>query len=206
MVDRNVLNPQRTGLVVFDMLECYRDKIPTDVIARVQQLLEEFRRRQMPVCFARADHRPDGADMNRSLADTDTSYQAYDATEEQPAHFHSPPETMRVLDEFEQGPSDYDIPKHRWNAFYQTHLDLSLRTRGVDTVVIVGGSTHVGVASTAYSARDMDYDIVLVEDCCTGFVEQREHFLHKVAPRFARIRTAGQVVDMLAKGDHTAST
>jgi len=199
MVNRNVLDPQRTGLVVFDMLECYRDKIePTGAIPRVQQLLAEFRSRQMAVCFARADHRDDGSDLNRSLADTDSSYQPYKPDEEQPRHFHSSRDAMASLKEFDQGPSDYDIPKHRWNAFYQTHLDLSLRSRGVDTIVIVGGSTHVGVASTAYYARDMDYDIVLVEDCCTGFVEQREHFLHKVAPRFARIRTAEQVLQMLA--------
>ena len=201
MVNRNVLDPERTGLVVFDMLECYRDKIePTGAIPRVVQLLAEFRSRQLPVCFARADHRPDGSDLNRALADTDSSYEPYGPDEEPPAHFHSPPEAMGVLAEFEQGPSDYDIPKHRWNAFYQTHLDLSLRTRGVNTIVIVGGSTHVGVASTAYCARDMDYDIVLVEDCCTGYPEQRDHFLHKVAPRFARIRTADQVVKMLAEG------
>ena len=201
MVNRNVLDPQRTGLLVFDMLECYRDKIPTDVIGRVQQLLAEFRSRGLPVCFARADHRPDAADANPSISDTDSSYRPFAAEEEQPRHFHSPPETMGVLAEFEQGPADYDIPKHRWNAFYQTPLDLSLRTRGVDTIVIVGGSTHVGVASTAYAARDMDYHIVLVEDCCTGYEEQREHFLHKVAPRFARLRSASEVIDMLARGE-----
>ena len=201
MVNRSVLDPERTGLIVFDMLECYRDKIePTGAIPRVQRLLAEFRTRQLPVCFARADHRPDGADLNRVISDTDSAYQPYGPQDEPPTGFHSPPETMGVLAEFEQGPSDYDIPKHRWNAFYQTHLDLSLRSRGVDTVVIVGGSTHVGVASTAYSARDMDYNIVLVEDCCTGYAEQRDHFLHKVAPRFARIRTADQVVKMLADG------
>ena len=200
MVNRNVLDPSRTALVVFDMLECYRDKIPTEVIGRVKDLLTEFRGRQMPVCFARADHRADGSDLNRVLADTDSSYEPYGPEDEQPTQFHSAREGMAALAEFEQGPSDYDIAKHRWNAFYQTHLDLSLRTRGVDTIVIVGGSTHVGVASTAYSARDMDYDIVLVEDCCTGFREQREHFLRKVAPRFARIRTAEQVQQMLATG------
>lgn len=198
VVDRSVLDPARTALVVFDMLECYRDAITTTgAIPRVRSLLATFRAGGMPVCFARADHRPDGADLNRSLSDTDSSYSPYGDHDESPDRFHSPPETMRVLDEFEQGPSDYDIPKHRWSALYQTPLDLSLRSCGVDTIVLVGGSTHVGIASTAYAARDMDYDLVLVSDCCTGFAEQREHFLHRVAPRFARIRTADQVVAML---------
>src|SRR6266849_5879816 len=63
----------------------------------------------------------------------------------------------QVIDELEPQPQDYIIPKFRWSAFHQTYLDLALRNRNIDTLVIAGGSTDVGVASTAYTARDMDY-------------------------------------------------
>lgn len=55
---------------------------------------------------------------------------------------------------------DFDIPKHRRNAFHGTMLDLTLRARSVDTVRIIGGSTHGGVASAVYAGRDMDYQMV----------------------------------------------
>ena len=61
---------------------------------------------------------------------------------------------------------DVVVPKHRWNSFYQTDLDLHFRVRGIETMVIAGGSTDVGIASTVFAARDMDYGIVVISDCC----------------------------------------
>jgi nicotinamidase-related amidase len=104
---------------------------------------------------------------------------------------------MGVLAELAPQPGDYDIPKHRWNAFHGTHLGLSLRSRGVDTVLLVGGSTHVGIASTAYAARDMDYQVVVVRDGLTGYEPQRTFFVRSVFPRMCRVRTVDQVVAML---------
>jgi nicotinamidase-related amidase len=76
-------------------------------------------------------------------------------------------------------------------------LELSLRTRGINTVLVVGGSTHVGVASTVYAGRDLDFDMVVVSDCLTGFAEQRQFFVEKVFPRMCRVRTSSRVIAVL---------
>jgi nicotinamidase-related amidase len=54
---------------------------------------------------------------------------------------------------------------------------VSLRSRGIERIMLVGGSVHVGIASTAYEARDRDYQVTVVEDCRNGFPEQREFFM-----------------------------
>jgi nicotinamidase-related amidase len=65
--------------------------------------------------------------------------------------------------------------------------------------VISGGSTDVGVASTAYAARDLDYNLVIVSDACTSPEEDNHRqFMQRIFPRMARVRTAAQVVRMLA--------
>jgi len=65
--------------------------------------------------------------------------------------------------------------------------------------VISGGSTDVGVASTAYAARDLDYNLVIVSDACTSPEEDNHaQFMQRVFPRMARVRTAEQVMRMLA--------
>ncbi|HEX7403687.1 MAG TPA: isochorismatase family protein [Usitatibacter sp.] len=89
-------------------------------------------------------------------------------------------------------------PKHRWSAFHGTYLDLALRTRRVDTLVIAGGSTDVGIASTAFAARDLDYNLVIVSDACTS-PEQDNHdqLMRRIFPRMARVRTTAEVVAML---------
>jgi nicotinamidase-related amidase len=190
------LDPARTALVVFDMLECYRPRIrEAGAIEPVRRLLAQCRERGVVVCYARADHRPDGSDANRTITDTDERFRAW----ERPADFMPPhpPESYRVLAELAPQPGDYDVPKHRWSAFYQTHLDLSLRSRNVDNVLLVGGSTHVGIASTAFAARDMDYQVVVVRDGLTGYQPQRDFFVDNVFPRMCRVRTVDQVVAML---------
>ena len=90
-------------------------------------------------------------------------------------------------------------PVVAWSAFHQTYLDLALRSRNIDTLVISGGSTDVGVASTAYAARDLDYNLVIVSDACTSPEEDNHRqFVQRIFPRMARVRTAEQVVRMLA--------
>ncbi|MFA9446486.1 cysteine hydrolase family protein [Egicoccus sp. AB-alg6-2] len=191
------LDPTKTGLVVFDMLECYRPKIEAaGAVEPIRRLIRSCRDFGVPIFYARADHRPDGSDYSRVVTDTDSEFRPYDDTY-QPAHrFAHPPESMGVLEEFAPEPMDYDLPKHRWNAFFQTPLDLSLRSRGVDTVLLAGGSTHVGIASTAFGARDMDYNVVIVRDGQTGFERQREFFLDHVFPRMARVRTVSEIQAM----------
>ncbi|MGH3341767.1 MAG: cysteine hydrolase [Carbonactinosporaceae bacterium] len=192
------LEPSRTALVVFDMLECYRPRIEAAAaLDPIRRLIAACREHGVAICYARADHRSDGADANRTLTDTDEAFQPW-GPEGQAFRFAHPPETMAVISEFAPQPGDYDIPKHRWNAFFQTNLDLSLRSRGVDTVLLVGGSTHVGIASTVFAARDMDYQVVVVRDGLTGHEPQRSFFADHVFPRVCRVRTVEGVAAMLA--------
>ena len=103
------------------------------------------------------------------------------------------------MPELEPQPGDYIIEKHRWSTFYQTHLELSLRTAGIDTIMIAGGSTEVGVASTAYSARDRDFNLIILRDACrSGRPEVNDFFMDKVFPIFARVMTADQAIAQFA--------
>jgi len=89
------------------------------------------------------------------------------------------------------------VPKHRWSAFHGTYLDLALRTRGVNTIVLCGGSTDVGIASTAFAARDLDYNLVIVSDACTSpEADNHDQLIRRVFPRMSRVRTTEQVLSM----------
>jgi nicotinamidase-related amidase len=197
------LDPRRTGIVVFDMLEAYRPAIEqAGTVAPVQRLLAGARAAGVPIFWARADHRTDGADFARTVTDTDQQLRPWTPESPPPArplHGSGSP-GLRVLAELGKRADDYDVPKHRWSAFFGTHLELSLRSRDIDTILLVGGSTHVGIASTAYAARDLDFQVVVVRDGCHGFAEQREFFLDKVFPRMCRVRTVDDVLAALPGG------
>lgn len=191
------IDPARSGLLLFDMLECYRPAIEeAGAVQPCVRLLAACRGAGVPVFYARADHRADGADLAQAPTDTDRFFRPWAPDHQpssRPAHAGGSA-GARVIAELAPQPGDYDIRKHRWSAFFQTPLELSLRTRGIRTVLIAGGSTHVGVASTVFAGRDMDFDMVVVRDGCTGFAEQRNFFLDKVFPRMCRVRTVEEIL------------
>jgi nicotinamidase-related amidase len=107
--------------------------------------------------------------------------------------------SSNVLADLDPRADDYYITKYRWSAFFQTYLDLALSTRAIDTIIISGGSTDVGVTSTLYSGRDLDYNMIVVSDACGTSHDQRAHdmLMELVFPRMARVRTTDQVMEMI---------
>ena len=201
------LEPASTALLFFDMLNGHVKKNDAatqaryaPVIAAAVRLLEAARRSGVVVMYAAAHHRPDNATSAPLLTDTDNRLQPLPAGRPRDAKPVVAAGTWeaRVIDELKPQPQDYMIPKFRWSAFHQTYLDLALRSRNIDTLVISGGSTDVGVASTAYAARDLDYHLVVASDACTSPEEDNHlQFMQRVFPRMARVRTVDQIVRML---------
>ncbi|MCS7173857.1 MAG: cysteine hydrolase [Armatimonadetes bacterium] len=76
-------------------------------------------------------------------------------------------------------PQDFVVYKHRYSAFHGTSLDLVLRGRGIQTVVLTGTVTNVCVETTARDACQREYYVVVVEDCCSALSEED----HRVALR-----------------------
>jgi isochorismate hydrolase len=83
-----------------------------------------------------------------------------------------------------------------------------MRSRGADTLILVGGSTHVGVASTAYAARDLDLQVFVVPEGLTGRDPQRSFFADDVFPRIARVRSTDEILAALDRAmnrDHSGT-
>lgn len=197
------LDPGRSGLLVFDMLECYRGAIEeAGTLSSVSSLVAACRSVRVPVFYARADHRADGADFAKTVSDVDRHFRPYGPGNPIPTRPHdgSSSADVEVLHELAPRPGDYVVPKHRWSAFYGTHLELSLRSRGIDTLMLTGGSVHVGIASSVFAGRDMDFQLVVVRDGCHGHYEQRQFFMEKVFPRVCRVRTVSEVCHALRAG------
>lgn len=94
--------------------------------------------------------------------------------------------------------SDIRIIKHQWGAFYGTDLDLQLRRRGIDTLILGGISTNIGVESTARSAWEHGYNLVIAEDVCSaGSAEQHQSSMTHIFPRIARVRNSAEIARAL---------
>ena len=209
-MDTECLDPARTALLFFDMLNGHVKKADpatqeryAPVVTAAVRLLEAARETNVMVAYAAANHRPDNATSARLARDTDNRLRPLRGEDPEASSPVVAAGTWegQVIDELAPRAVDYLVPKYRWSAFYQTYLDLALRTRGVDTIVLSGGSTDVGVASTAFAARDMDYNLVIARDACSSPErDNHDQLMDRVFPRMARVRSADQIAAMLRAG------
>lgn len=202
------LDNKKTGLLFFDMLNVYfpADKRPAlkPIIGNAVRLMNAARSAKMPIYYAMANHRTDGDIRYMSITDTDMRLRPWPGDDCNPT-VHGATEgswEQAVIDEIKPQPEDFVIPKYRWSTFHQTYFDLALRNKGIDTLIISGGAVDVGVASTAYSARDHDYNLIIVRDACSNsHDDSMKAFMDTIFPRMARVRTTEQVVGMIAAGN-----
>lgn len=75
-------------------------------------------------------------------------------------------EGEEFIDELSPLPGEYTIRKRRYSAFTGTDLDLLLRARRIDTVIVTGVSTNACVETTARAAFELGYYVVVPTDCC----------------------------------------
>ena len=199
------LDRARTCLVLFDFLRGHVERDAQShnrfapVIANAALLLDAARKARSMVAYARADHRADRQTSAHTLRDTDNRLRPI-RPDDIKAHMPLITGGSREADIVPQlAPleDEFVVPKHRWSAFHGTYLDLAFRTQGVNTIVLCGGSTDVGIASTAYATRDLDYNLVIVSDACTSPEgDNHDQLMRRVFPRMARVRTTAQVVEM----------
>lgn len=67
-----------------------------------------------------------------------------------------------------EAPNEVVATKHRYSAFWDSAVDLYLRSNGIETVVVCGVSTDVCVESTARDAFFRNYFVVVAADACSS--------------------------------------
>lgn len=179
------LDPQSTALVLIDLqqgvLAMPVAPYPAaQIYERSKRLARRFHAAGAPVVWVRVSFSADLADAPRAPVD-------------QPTHYAALPPGW---DEFPEPPpaSDLIITKRHWGAFYGTELDLQLRRRGVRRIVLGGIATQIGVESTARSAAEHGYELVIPEDLCACVSAETHAFSFKhVFPRIARVTTSDPI-------------
>lgn len=86
-------------------------------------------------------------------------------------------------------------------AFYQTDLELMLRNRGIETLLVAGVTTEVCVHTTVREANDRGFRCVVLGDCCGSyFPEYHEIGLRMIAAQggiFGWVSESRALVDAL---------
>jgi ureidoacrylate peracid hydrolase len=210
------LGPDHTGLILFDSLNGYlHPKDPKkrkfleerNILRNMTRLLKGARRAGLTTFYPSGAHAADGSDTVARITDTDMNLNPIDGRKGKSIApgIHKGSKEQEVAPELKPAKGDVFVPKHRWNSFYNTDLEFHLKMRAIDTIVIAGGSTDVGIASTVFAARDMDLGIVVVSDCCySARGNNNEFFMTRVFPRMGRVMDTDDVVKLMLAGAKNA--
>lgn len=187
------LDPQTTALVVIDV---QKGILPVaagpysanQVVTHAAHLAGRFRVLNAPVFWVRVGWSDSFADALRPPVDKPA-----------PQPVGGLPDTWWDFpEELAVSASDVLITKRQWGAFYGTDLDLQLRRRGIKTVVLGGIATNIGVESTARSAWEHGYELVIAEDMCSTYSAEMHQFaFDNIFPRIARVRSTGDILAAL---------
>ncbi len=179
------LDPRITALVLIDLQNGIvgRGLAPRsgpEVVETSKALARRFRAASAPVILVQVGWSADGADLPSQRVDEPLALPPGGV-----------PAVWTALVDGLQEQGDLNVLKRHWGAFTGTDLDLQLRRRGVKTIVLGGIATNFGVESTARSAWELGYDVVLVEDACASTdADLHRMAIDKIFPRISRVVTA----------------
>jgi nicotinamidase-related amidase len=186
------LDPRRTALVLIDLQKgilpfAGGPHTSAQVLEKASALIKRFHELKSPVVLVRVGWSSDGGDALRQTVDQPM------AARELPADWMEFPAELGAID------SDIRVVKRQWGAFYGTELELQLRRRGVEQIVLGGISTNIGVESTARNAWELGFGIVFAEDAMSSSSGEHHAFaIGNIFPRLGRVRSTSQILDMLA--------
>ncbi|WP_174286766.1 hydrolase [Sphingomonas bacterium] len=182
-----VFDPAATALVLIDLQQgiVAMDVAPRpshQIVAGAKDMAARFREAGAPVVLVHVGFRNDAERPPRNV--------------DQPMAIPpggTPPQWMALVEGLHQD-GDVVVLKHHWGAFTGTDIDLQLRRRGVKTIVLAGIATNMGVESTARSAWELGYDLVIVEDLCSGRSADLHAFaVTNIFPQLSRVVVAEDV-------------
>lgn len=153
--------PARTALVNVDVQRCFVEQSPLaagngrELVDRINRLARGCRTAGMPIVHTRGWMRADGSNLG-VMAEMVPSFIV--------ALYTEGAESAELHDALEVAPTDIILDKPRYGAFHGTDLELILRSKGVDTIIVSGIATNICCETTAREAAQRDFRVIFLND------------------------------------------
>jgi nicotinamidase-related amidase len=199
------IQPAKTALLIIDMTNVFLEPgapimVPEglSLIPGLNKLMDVSRNKGIKVIFTTQAYRKDGSNLGVHVAfspELDNSDVTREGTHG--VEFHK---------DLRRQEDDIIIKKSRFSAFIGTDLDLILRGKGIDTLIVGGVLTNVCCESTTRDARMLDYKVIFLSDGTATIgihdpvwgeftaAEVQRYTLAVIAHHFAQVSTVDYVV------------
>jgi len=161
-------------------------------LPRLRRAIDGARAADIPVIYVVISFRPGhpevGGTRNRALT----------ALAQAGAYVEGEPGT-EIHPEVAPAPGDVVVRKRRASAFSGSDLDVVLRARGIDSLVLAGIATSAVVMYTLCQANDLDFGLTVLSDGCLDLDPEVHGFLiERLFPQWADVVTVGDWVDSIS--------
>jgi nicotinamidase-related amidase len=188
------IDPKKAALLIIDLQNDFCDPekgafwLPanTKMMPRMKKMLQFCRDHDIPPIFTAHQHHPSGRDkglMGTYLASTIGSGSLTEGSW-----------GVEIYPEIEPLPDEWVINhKRRYDSFWETGLDIQLRSLGKDTIILTGCCTNFCCSTTTRSGMQRDYKIAYPYDLnAADDAEIHEQVVKSMARGFARVQSCDE--------------
>jgi nicotinamidase-related amidase len=203
-----VVELDRAALIIIDMQRDFLEPggfgetLGNDVsrlqaaVAPLRKVLDAARASKMLVIHTREGHRPDLSDAPKHKVERGEPSLRIGApgpmgrilVRGEPGH--------DIIPELAPAPGEPVIDKPGKGAFYQTDLELMLKNREIDTLLVAGVTTEVCVNTTVREANDRGFRCIVMSDCCASYFPE----FHQAG--LAMIKAQGGIFGWVSASPH----
>jgi len=192
------LDPKKSALLVIDMQNAFvAPGAPIEVpaaraiVAPINRLAAELRRRGVMVIWVQHENRKDGGDW----AGFFDAFVAPGRRAEAAGALAAGSELHKLYPELSIEKEDLRVTKNRYSALIKGDLGDKLRERSIDTLLLAGTKTNVCVECTARDAMMLDYKVVLLSDCTAALSDDEQRAtLENVIQQFGDVLTSAELL------------
>ena len=178
------IDQKRAALLAIDMQNFFH-RIAQPVLRNILRVIQSCRQKNIPVIFTQHGHTQpdsDGGKLGEWWGEL-----IIGGTED-----------WKFLPEIKIESNDTILPKKRYSAFFETDLDKTLRSRGIQDLIISGVMTNLCCETTARDAFMRDYRVFfLIDGTATGRSELHLATLKNLGFGFAYLLTCDELIHAL---------
>jgi isochorismate hydrolase len=175
---------KHAALLVIDMQKYFR-RIIQPVLGNILEVIQSCRQGNIPIIFTQHGHTDPASDGG--LLGEWWGQMIIGGTED-----------WKFLPEIKIEPKDTVLPKKRYSAFFETDLETTLRSRGIQGLIISGVMTNLCCETTARDAFMRNYRVFfLIDGTATGRSELHLATLKNLGFGFAYLLTCDELIQNL---------
>lgn len=143
------------------------------IVGEIRRIVQAARAHMIPIIYVNDSHLP-----------TDPEIRIWGE------HSMKGSEGSSIIGELRPLDTDFVLEKRTYSAFFETGLDMLLRSLRIERVVLTGIHTHICIKHTAADAFFRGYRVVVVKDATATFKEED----HELALEYMKTMYGAEVL------------